>query len=41
MLPVGADIMSFAFSAGRRYPGECKAVRVDIDNKLSEMIREW
>ncbi|MBQ6439922.1 MAG: acyl-CoA thioester hydrolase [Mogibacterium sp.] len=41
MLPVGADLMSLAFKAGREYPKECKAVRIDIDNKLSEIIREW
>ena len=41
MLPVGGDLMTMAFSAGRKYPKECKAVREDIDNKLSEIIREW
>lgn len=41
MLPVGGDLMSLAFKAGREYPKECKAVRIDIDNKLCEIIREW
>ena len=41
MLPVGADLMTLAFSAGRKYPKECRAVREDIDNKLSGIIREW
>jgi hypothetical protein len=26
---------------GAYYPKECKAVREDIDNKLSEIVREW
>lgn len=41
MLPVGADLMTLAFKAGRDYPEECRAVRIDIDNKLSDIIREW
>ena len=41
MLPGGADLMSLAFRAGREFPEECRAVREDIDNKLSEIIREW
>lgn len=41
MLPVGADLMSLAFRAGREFPEECRAVREDIDSKLSEIIREW
>ena len=41
MLPGLGNLMPLIFSAGRKYPRECKAVRVDIDNKLSEIIREW
>ena len=41
MLPGLGNLMPLIFSAGRKYPKECKAVREDIDNKLSEIIREW
>ena len=41
MLPVGADLMTLLFKAGREYPKECKAVREDIDNKLKEIVKEW
>ena len=41
MLPVGADLMTLIFNAGREYPKECKAVREDIDIKLREIITEW
>lgn len=41
LLPVGGDLMSMAFRAGREHPEECKAVRIDIDNKLREVIAEW
>jgi len=38
MLPVGTDLMTLVFKAGREYPKECKAVREDIDIKLREII---
>ena len=41
MLPGLGNLMPLIFSAGRKYPRACKAVRVDIDNKLSGIIREW
>ena len=41
MLPVGADLMTLLFKAGREHPQECKAVREDIDIKLREVISEW
>lgn len=41
MLPVGSGLMVKAFKAGRRYPKECKATRIDIDEKLSKVIAEW
>ena len=41
MLPVGADLMTLVFKAGREYPKECKAVREDIDIRLREIITEW
>lgn len=41
MLPVGSGLMVKAFKAGRRYPKECKATRIDIDEKLSKALAEW
>ena len=41
MLPVGGDLMSMVFKAGRDHPEECRAVREDIDSKLQEEIRKW
>lgn len=41
MLPVVGDQITRLFKSGRKHPQECKAVRVDIDNKLSEIIRKW
>lgn len=42
MMPVGSGLLvRLAFKAGREYPKECKATRLDIDRKLSESIRAW
>lgn len=42
IMPVGsALIVRLAFRAARKYPKECKATRMDIDRKLSEIIRTW
>lgn len=42
MLPVGSGlIVRLAFRAGRKYAKECKATRMDIDSRLSEIIRTW
>ena len=41
MLPIGADLMTLLFKAGREYPKECKVVREDIDIKLRKIIAEW
>lgn len=42
MLPVGSGLLvRLAFRAGRKYPKECKAARIDIDRKLSKIIRTW
>jgi len=42
MLPVGSGLLvRLAFKAGRKYPKECKATRLDIDQKLTEIIRSW
>ena len=42
MLPVGSSlIVRLTFKAGRKYPKECKATRMDIDLKLSKIIKTW
>ena len=42
MLPVGSGLLiRLAFQAGRKYPKECKAARMDIDRRLSKIIRTW
>lgn len=42
MIPVGSGLLiKLAFKAGRKYPKPCKAARLDIDCKLSRIIRTW
>lgn len=42
MLPVGSGLLvKLAFQAGRKYPKECKATRMNIDRRLSKIIRTW
>lgn len=41
MLPVGGDLLTIVFAAGRKYPKECKAARIDIEHRVSAAIREW
>lgn len=42
MVPVGSSLLvKLAFRAGRKYPKECKAARMDIDHRLSGIIRTW
>ena len=42
MLPVGSGLfVKLAFKAGRQFPRECKATRIDIDEKLSCFIEAW
>lgn len=42
MIPVGSGLfVKLAFRAARQYPKECKATRVDIDRRLSRIIRAW
>ena len=41
-LPVFSGVLPWAmFRAARQHPGKCKATRVDIDRKLSEIICKW
>ena len=41
-LPVGADaLVNMSFSAAKKFPAECKAMRLDLDKKLTEEILNW
>ena len=41
ILPVVGDLMRRVFAAGRNYPKECKAARVDIERHVTDAIRSW
>lgn len=42
MLPIGTGLLiRLMFKAGREYPRACRQTRVDIDQKLSEIIKTW
>ena len=42
MLPVGSGLfVRLAFRAARQYPKECRAVRRDIDNRVTRVLRDW
>lgn len=41
MLPAGGDLITRVFKSGREHPAECRAVREDIDARLTEALREW
>ncbi len=34
-------LVRFEFRAGKQFPKECRATRIDIDKKLSEIITKW
>ena len=38
---VGGDLITRVFAAGRKYPKECKAARVDIERRITGAINEW
>ena len=41
-LPFGADtLVNMSFSAAKKFPAECKAMRLDLDKKLSAEIIGW
>lgn len=41
-LPFGADtLVNMSFSAAKKFPAECKAMRLDLDKKLTEEILDW
>ncbi|MCR5167064.1 MAG: hypothetical protein K6C13_07595 [Oscillospiraceae bacterium] len=41
ILPVGTDLITSAFRAGREHPKECHRTRIDIDRKMTAAIRAW
>ena len=42
MLPVGSALfVKLAFSAAKKYPGECKTARMDIDRRMTCVICDW
>ena len=42
MLPVGSGLLvQAAFRAGRRYPKECRAARLDIDARATRLLQAW
>lgn len=41
ILPVIGDAFTRVFAAGRKYPKECKAARIDIEKHVRAAIREW
>lgn len=42
MLPVGSGLLiRLMFKAGREYPKECRQTRLDIDERLSKIIKAW
>ena len=42
MLPVGSGLLvRLAFRAGRQYPKECRAARLDIDARVTRLLQEW
>ena len=42
MLPIGSALfVTLAFSAAKKYPGECKTARIDIDRRMTRIICEW
>lgn len=42
MLPVGSGLLvRIMFRAGKEYPKECRETRIDIDNRLRQVFRDW
>ena len=42
MLPIGADMLvKMCFTAAKKYPAECKAMRLDLDEKIKAEIMNW
>lgn len=41
ILPVGGDLFTRVFAAGRKFPKECKAARIDIDRRVTQAVDAW
>lgn len=42
MLPIASGLLvKFMFKAAREYPNECRETRVDIDQQLRGVLKEW
>lgn len=41
ILPVGGDLLTRVFDAGRKFPKECKAARIDIDRCITQAVDVW
>lgn len=41
IIPVLGDLMSNMFVEGRKHPKECKAARIDIENRITRAVRDW
>lgn len=41
ILPVGGDLLTRVFAAGRKFPKECKAARIDIDRRITQAVDVW
>lgn len=41
ILPVGGDLLTRVFDAGRKFPKECKAARIDIDRRITQAVDVW
>ncbi len=41
LLPIGSDLITRIFKAGRKYPKECKETRIDIEKQVRLNILEW
>ena len=41
ILPAGGDLLTRVFAAGRKFPKECKAARIDIDRRVIQAVDAW
>lgn len=41
LIPIVGDLITRVFAAGRKYPKECKAARIDIDKNVAIAISAW
>lgn len=41
LIPIVGDLITRVFAAGRKYPKECKAARIDIDKNVTMAISAW